>query len=466
MTGPLKQSRSVGPAQAPQVDTPAKRAKLPPRKNPYWVGVSGGRGGVSLGYRKGKGVSVWVVKVVIDGDRIEERLGSVADGDGGADEALTYTAAVSAALTWGRQQASIIEASREVDRAAAVPTVRSIVEAYERQRRKAAGGKATSVSALLAHLPPDSKFAKMRLAQVTDKAIEEWVGQLKRKPKNRQWAKTKRPRKPKTEPAVELAPLKSTSRNRMVGDLRAALNIGASRHRKEIPGHIAIEIKAGTRNEPIENEARMQLLTDGQVRAIVAASFEVDEDLGYVVFLAAVTGARFSQIVRLTVADVQVAKGRIMVPSSRKGRKRSPHPPVAVPIDAGAMARLVPLLAGRAGTERLLVRWAYKRVGNPPRWIKDTQRPWGVSSETAKRWDKAVVLSGLPDDTIMYALRHSSIVRGLIGGLPVRLVAALHDTSVLMIEKHYSAFITDMTDELARPHALSIDVQPLDRAAE
>jgi hypothetical protein len=43
----------------------------------------------------------------------------------------------------------------------------------------------------------------------------------------------------------------------------------------------------------------------------------------------------------------------------------------------------------------------------------------------------------------MYALRHSSIVRGLKANLPIRLVAALHDTSVEMIEKHYSAFIVD-----------------------
>ncbi|WP_398467985.1 integrase [Tardiphaga sp.] len=466
MTAPSKQAKPPGTTQAPQIDTPAKRAKLQPRKNPYWVGVSGGRGGVSLGYRKGKSLSAWVVKVVIDGDRIEERLGSVADGDADAGESLSYTAAVSAALTWGRQQATIIEASREADRAAAVPTVRSVVEAYEVQRRKAAGGKDTSVSALLAHLPPDSKFAKMRLAQVTDKAIEEWVGQLKRMPPNRQSKRTTKPRKPKVAPAVELAPLKPSSRNRMVGDLRAALNAAATRHRKEIPGHISTEIKAGTRNEPIEDEARMQLLNDGQVRAIVAASFEVDEDLGYVVFIAAVTGARFSQIARLTVADVQVAKGRVMMPSSRKGRKRKPHPPAAIPIDAGAMARLAPLVTRRAGSERLLIRWVYKRVGSPPRWIQDTRRPWGVSSETSKRWDKAVALSGLPADTIMYALRHSSIVRGLIAGLPVRLVAALHDTSVVMIEKHYSAFITDMTDELARKHALSVDEQPLAQAAE
>lgn len=47
------------------------------------------------------------------------------------------------------------------------------------------------------------------------------------------------------------------------------------------------------------------------------------------------------------------------------------------------------------------------------------------------------------------ALRHSSIVRGIRMGLPIRLVAALHDTSVVMIERHYSRWITEGLDELS-----------------
>jgi hypothetical protein len=81
---------------------------------------------------------------------------------------------------------------------------------------------------------------------------------------------------------------------------------------------------------------------------------------------------------------------------------------------------------------------------------------WGVASEVKNFWAKTVESSGVPDDTIMYALRHSSIVRGLMANLPVCLIAALHETSILMIVKHYSAFILDMADELARKHAMSL----------
>ena len=64
----------------------------------------------------------------------------------------------------------------------------------------------------------------------------------------------------------------------------------------------------------------------------------------------------------------------------------------------------------------------------------------------------------------MYALRHSSIVRGLRAMLPVRLVAALHDTSVAMIEQHYSAYIVDATEDLAG--ARCCPLRPIRRQSE
>lgn len=52
-------------------------------------------------------------------------------------------------------------------------------------------------------------------------------------------------------------------------------------------------------------------------------------------------------------------------------------------------------------------------------------------------------------EVVPYALRHSSIVRGLRAGLPIRLVASNHDTSVQMIERHYARYIADGLEELS-----------------
>ena len=119
------------------------------------------------------------------------------------------------------------------------------------------------------------------------------------------------------------------------------------------------------------------------------------------------------------------------------------------------LAKLQPAIVGRGHDEPLLERWGHRSIG-PFKWEKDRLRPLGPACETEKQWAEVVRSAGLPAGTIMYALRHSSIVRGLRAGLPIRLVASLHDTSTEMIEAHYSAFIVDMTEDLARRAMLSV----------
>jgi hypothetical protein len=74
-------------------------------------------------------------------------------------------------------------------------------------------------------------------------------------------------------------------------------------------------------------------------------------------------------------------------------------------------------------------------------------------AENPHRKDFRVVVAGLgldPDKTTLYALRHSSIVRQLIANVPIRLIAVAHDTSVVQIERNYSALISEYSDTLSR----------------
>jgi hypothetical protein len=209
----------------------------------------------------------------------------------------------------------------------------------------------------------------------------------------------------------------------------------------------------------MSTEARRQILTDEQVRAVVDAAFEVDDsgDFGRLVLLAGATGARFSQITNkaLTVAGLQVQRSRVMVPSSRKGRSKQAKPPVAVPLSDDAVLRLLPAVQGRDASEPLLMRWQHRIVA-PRTWARDFRREWRTADETTRLWNRAAQRAGLAAGTSMYCLRHTSIVRALRAMLPVRLVAALHDTSVKMIEQHYAAYIVDATEDLARRAVLSI----------
>ena len=57
-----------------------------------------------------------------------------------------------------------------------------------------------------------------------------------------------------------------------------------------------------------------------------------------------------------------------------------------------------------------------------------------------------VGIAGVPS----HALGHSFIVRALLGGVPVAVVAQQHDTSVREIEAHYAAYILDHSDAVSR----------------
>jgi hypothetical protein len=65
-------------------------------------------------------------------------------------------------------------------------------------------------------------------------------------------------------------------------------------------------------------------------------------------------------------------------------------------------------------------------------------------------WRATLAGAGLPPGLVPYCLRHFSIVRGLRAGLPVRLVAAVNDTSAAKIDRHYGAFVVDATEDVLR----------------
>ena len=164
--------------------------------------------------------------------------------------------------------------------------------------------------------------------------------------------------------------------------------------------------------------------------------------------VAAVTGARLSQIARLEVGDLQAdrAEPRVLLPCSAKGRMRNKrHERRPVPITSALAAVLKQEAQGRAPDAPLLLRTNGER--------------WGHGRRRHHRDDfRAVVeAAGLdPDEVTLSALRHSSIVRQLLANVPIRIVATLHDTSVKMIERTYSRHIAEHTDALARRALLDI----------
>jgi integrase len=253
--------------------------------------------------------------------------------------------------------------------------------------------------------------------------------------------------------------LKSTTKIRLINDLKAALNGAYLAHRQKLPSELPVTIKHGlcvmvdAENQGWDIARDNQILTDDQVGRLIGSARSVDEKRGWegdlfrMVVVLAATGARFSQIAKLRVADVQPAAGRIIIPVSLKGRGKK-GPGIPFPVGPDIIEALHPAIHERPQDAFLLERWRWKQATGEMRWERAGRGPWQSSSELSRPWALIREDAHMPS-VIPYALRHSSIIRGLRSSLPTRLVAALHDTSVVMIERHYGRYIADGLDELA-----------------
>ena len=84
---------------------------------------------------------------------------------------------------------------------------------------------------------------------------------------------------------------------------------------------------------------------------------------------------------------------------------------------------------------------------------RSDRQPWGENPSTSYRKDFTEIATAIgldPEEVTAYALRHSSIVRAILANVPIRVVAARHDTSVSMIERNYSRHISEHADQYAQ----------------
>jgi integrase len=234
--------------------------------------------------------------------------------------------------------------------------------------------------------------------------------------------------------------------NRLCGCLSAALEQAAKHDDRRIKNRNAWEV--GLADLPDAQEARNVIISDDKVREFVATAYGLDDKLGLLADTLAITGARPSQAVRLRVEDLQdhPVWPKLMMPKSAKGggrnRAQKKVERYSLPITPELAVKLKEAAKGRPDHAPLLL----QSDGNP--WGKNPGQNYH------RQVDKVVTTIGLdPADVTIYALRHSSIVRMLMKNIPIRLVASLHNTSVAMIEKHYSRYITEYSDEISR-HAL------------
>ena len=394
-----------------------------------------------LAYRKGVRGGNWVVRRYLgDGKYEQGPLGAADDAlPANGVDTLDYAQALAKAKLWVINK----QADAKAKASGPVLTVRVAVDEYiqfreSRERQDAgAGSLKRDTRSRLTKYVLGTSLAEKQLHRLDEDDLVNWKNGLPHR--------------------LALGTVK-----RLNNDLKACLNRAAATYRKRLPPEFGQIIQFGLK-AVIANttEARSQVLPDDQIRVILKAVKVIDDrdqwqgDLFRLLLVMASTGARQSQAQRLKVGDVQIKQSRLMMPTSHKGRGQKQIEHTAIAVSREVIESLAPVLDGRKHDATLLERWRHIQK-SPTEWSRDRRGSWKAPSELTRPWSEILREAGLPQDIIPYSLRHSSIVRGLRAGLPTRLVAALHDTSSAMIEKHYAAYIVDAMDDLAAKAVTSL----------
>jgi integrase len=378
------------------------RLRLAIQGKPYWLKLAAG---LSLGYRRNSVAGAWIVRRS-DGKGSAWTKGFATADDHEAsdgDTVLTFFEAQTAAR-------SIASGGKIVGK---TQTVAGAIERY-RGELVATGGNPYNARLASLHTPRSILDKPIQLLSVAE--LQSWRNAL---------------RDGRTPGTV----------NRIIVCLSAALNLAADLD----PVRIAKRPwKVGLKKLQAARRTRNVVLPASQIATLVSLAYDVSPEFGRYIETAATTGARRVQLSRLTVGDLQDAgpSPRLLMPSSAKGKKQKRIERRPVPIPASLASTLRTAAAGRPGSAPLLP--------------KPDGTAWG-SCDPAAPFKAIVARAGLdPKIVTPYALRHSSITRGLLANVPVRVVAAQHDTSVQMIEMTYSDSISDHADSLSRAAMLDL----------
>ena len=381
------------------IETKTARLRLQVRGKPYWQPLSGG---VSLGYRRTEGGGSWSVRLADGRGGNAIRRIATADDEKKADgkKVMTFAQAREAALILGRgeEDAALV----------AVWTVEDVIVAYKADL-ETRGGLTGNASRLWHNLP--IAMLKRPVALLTAAELRNWRDDIRKR----------------------LAP---SGANRLMTCLKAALNLALKKDER-LPSRVW---EIGLTAFPEATVANNVILSDETVIRLVYAAYEYDAEFGLVVEVLALTGARISQIGRCQVRDL-VLGDRLMIPSSAKGKKKRATK-MPVPIPPSLSERLRAASAGKEHGELLLPGTNWRNGYHTKMFAK--------------------VVKSIGEDSITsYALRHTHITGQLMAGLPVQLVAKLHDTSIVQIERHYAATITNGTDDLVRRAMVRVDREPV-----
>lgn len=389
-----------------RLETRAARARLRPRRKPYFKTLIPGR--VALGYRRTRkdAPGSWLVRTYLGSERYRVQPLGIADdfADKTSGHVLDYAAAQAAAL------ASKVNVLRP-DGA----TVEDAIVAHVQRMAVDRPGAAAEFNAKAeCHILP--RLGTIPLARLTTEQILQWRDALAN---SRAYNAERVPAGTNDDRRARRA-----TTNRIFTVLRAALN-SAFEHGL-VDSNTAWKRVHALRNT---TAARQRILTVEEAQRLLNAA---DAPSGFrdLVHAALLTGARYGELARLQVQDFRHDK--LHVTQSKAGCQRW------IVLTEEGIAFFAQLAAGRAGHEPLLRHQPRYGDGGAVAWRKNDQLWWMARANKAARLAPPITLHGL---------RHTYASLCVMAGMPLMVLAQnLGHTDVTMVVRHYGHLQADYVD--------------------
>ena len=408
-----------------ELETRTARDRLKPGKRIFWRALDPGK--LSLGYRRLRAAvaGVWMRRSYAGSDargvgHYKQSIIGVADDYADADGVNV--------LNFGQAQ----EAARGQKKPAGPLTVRTAIEHYIQFKRSRGQPTNDTERRAKAHILPE--LGDELVEELTSERIRKWLSDYAAKPA---WVRTMEGkfRKTKTAPLTdpEVIRRRRSSANRVLTVLKAALNHAYDE------GRVSSHDSWGRRVKPFEgvDGARVRYLMIVEAQRLVNAC---EPNFRLLVRGALETGARYSELIRLQVADFNADAGTVHIRQTKSGKGRH----VILADD------------GRKFFEQITTGCA----GDEPIFRRADGGTWKASQQGRPMKD-AVTRGKIKPAISFHILRHTWASHAVMNGVPLMVVAKnLGHADTGMVEKHYGHLAPSYIVEAIRAGAPKFGFKP------
>ena len=426
------------------LETRSARGRLKPSPKPYHRTIDLG---LHLGYRRGKNGGRWVVRWYVgEQDYKTETIANaddIADADGVAILSFAQAQAVAREM---RARAARIAAGLRVEMGPY--TVKQCMAEYltwMEQNRKGARDARYRAEALIIPKLGAAECEKLRVDE-----LRAWLLGVATAPARVRGKRGSGPQCREVDEKDEENLRRRASANRTLTILKAVLNMAWRE------GKITSD-DAWRRVTPFEeaDAVRVRYLQIDEAQRLINAS---DTEFRALVRAALATGARYSELANLRVADfnpdavnrdhgIEVllagpgrCVGTVHVRASKSGKGRH------IVLTEEGIRQFHGLCTGRTGIEWILLK------GDASKWLKSHQ---------TRPMREACVRGGITPLASFHTLRHTYASLSIMAGAPLLVVATnLGHSDTRMVEKHYGHLAADYVAREIRKAAPRFEPNP------